>query len=86
MCPVYDFRNKSTGEVKTLTMKISEKDQYLKDNQDQEVYFGDTTMHLGDPVRLGVRKIDGGFKEVLQKIAERTPGGNYMKSNTTAQI
>lgn len=23
---------------------------------------------LGDPVRLGLRKIDGGFKEVLQRI------------------
>ena len=23
---------------------------------------------LGDPVRLGIRKIDGGFKEVLQRI------------------
>jgi putative FmdB family regulatory protein len=23
---------------------------------------------MGDPVRLGIRKIDGGFKEVLQRI------------------
>lgn len=31
---------------------------------------------LGDPVRLGVRRIDNGFKEVLQKIHERSPRSN----------
>jgi hypothetical protein len=31
---------------------------------------------FGDPVRLGVRRVDDGFKEVLSKISER----NY-KSN-----
>jgi len=29
---------------------------------------------LIDPVRLGVRKIDGGFREVLSKINEKTAG------------
>jgi hypothetical protein len=32
---------------------------------------------LGDPVRLGIRKIDGGFREVLHKIGSN----NGVKSN-----
>lgn len=80
--PVYDFRNKDTGEIFTLNMKIAEKEQYLKDNPHIESYFGDTQMNIGDPVRLGVRK-DGGFKEVLQKIHSRAPGSRL---NTIADI
>jgi putative FmdB family regulatory protein len=33
-----------------------------------------TAPSLGDSVRLGVRRIDNGFKEVLQKVHETTPG------------
>lgn len=35
-----------------------------------------TAPALGDPVRLGIRRPDGGFKEVLQKIHEKVPGSN----------
>ena len=31
---------------------------------------------LGDPVRLGIRKPDQGFKEVMQKIHSNNPGSN----------
>lgn len=81
--PVYDFKNKDTDEVLTLTMKISEKEQYLQSNPNMESYFGDTRMNIGDPVRLGVRTAGGGFKEVLQKIHSRAPGSNL---NTIANI
>jgi hypothetical protein len=81
--PVYDFRNKDTGDIVTLTMKISEKQQYLQDHPNMESYFGDTQMNIGDPVRLGVRKVDGGFKDVLQQVHARTPGSNL---NTIANI
>lgn len=71
--PTYSFRNKETGEVFDQLMKISEKDQYLLDNPNlEQVHLSATA--IGDPVRLGVRKMDGGFKEVLQKIHSRTPG------------
>lgn len=80
--PTYDFRNKDTGEVFTQTMKIAEKEQFLADNPHIE------QTHLsapatGDPVRLGVRKTDNGFKEVLQKIHSRTPGSQL---NRTTKI
>jgi len=31
---------------------------------------------IGDPVRLGIRTVDDGFREVLSKIHERTPRSN----------
>jgi putative FmdB family regulatory protein len=31
---------------------------------------------IGDAVRLGIRKIDGGFKEVLQRIHAANPKSN----------
>lgn len=35
-----------------------------------------TAPTLGDPVRLGITRPDGGFKEVLQKIHDKNPGSN----------
>lgn len=83
--PTYDFRNKDTGEITTRIMKIAEKEQYLADNPHLESYIG-TAPAMGDPVRMGVRKIDGGFKEVLQKISERTPGGKAIRDHSTQQL
>lgn len=35
-----------------------------------------------DPVRVGARKMDTGFKEVLQKIHERAPGSELNKTSS----
>lgn len=70
--PTYDFKYKGSDEVFTKVMKIAEREQYLKDNPDVDVVL--TAPQLIDPVRLGVRKIDNGFKEVLQKVHEKTAG------------
>lgn len=48
--------------------------KYLEENPDLETIIGAPSM--GDPVRLGVRKHDDGFREVLSKIGS----ANY-KSN-----
>jgi hypothetical protein len=70
--PTYDFKYKDTEEVFTKVMKIAEKEQYLLDNPNVEPVMSAPVMI--DPVRLGVRKIDNGFKEVLQRVHEKTPG------------
>jgi hypothetical protein len=80
--PTYDFRNKDTGEVFEKIMRISEMEQYLSDNPSIEIYHSQGPA-LGDPVRLGIRKVDKGFKEVLQKIHSKTPGSQL---NTLADI
>lgn len=73
--PTYTFRNKQTGEVFDRLMKISDREQFLIDNPDLESIIGGAPA-MGDSVRLGIRKPDGGFNEVLSKIS----AANY-KSN-----
>jgi hypothetical protein len=80
--PTYDFRNKETGEVFERIMKISEKDQYLLDNPNLEQTIT-TAPAFGDPTKLtSTRKFDTGFKEVLQRIHEKTPGSQLNKSSS----
>jgi hypothetical protein len=75
--PLYDFKNKDTGEVFEKMMSISAKEEYLIANPNIEPVLGMNM--LIDPVRLGVRKTDQGFKEVLQRIHEKTPGSQLNK-------
>lgn len=70
--PFYKFKNKETQEVVEKFLKISEKESFLKDNPELESIL--EAPMLCDPVRVGARKMDTGFKEVLQKIHEKTPG------------
>lgn len=75
--PTYDFKDEETGEITTHVMKIAELDEFKKNNPNLRQVLGATAM--GDPVRLGIRKHDDGFREVLNKIADRTPGGKGLK-------
>jgi hypothetical protein len=78
--PTYMFNNKETGEITEVSMKISELDPYRASNPNLETII--QAPMICDPVRVGARKMDTGFKEVLQKIHERTPGSKLNKSST----
>lgn len=71
--PTYDFRNKDTGEVFERIMSFSAKTEFLAENPNIEALITGTPP-LIDPVRLGVTRPDQGFKEVLQRINEKTAG------------
>ena len=77
--PLYEFRNKETGEVFERFMSIASREEYLKENQDVEPVL--SAPPLMDPVTLGVRRPDQGFKEVLQRIDKLTPGSK-LKTNS----
>ena len=62
----YTFLNKSTNEEFDISMPISELDDYKKNNPHLEQML--TSMRLGDPTRLGLRKPDSGFRDVLKKV------------------
>jgi hypothetical protein len=76
--PTYTFKNLQTGEVTEHIMKIAELDQFKADHPELERYICDAPS-FGDPVRLGLIKPDAGFKEVLQKIADKTPGAKGLR-------
>lgn len=79
--PTYEFRNKETGEVTEVFMKMSAREQYLIDNPHLEQTMTQAPAFTGDHIII---KKDSGFKEVLQKINERVPGG--MKNSGSSQL
>ena len=82
--PTYVFKNTETEEIFEVVMKMSEVDQYKLDNPTHERHYQGYAPPIGDPVRLGVHKKDSGFKEVLQKIKEKTTYADFDK--TSSQI
>jgi hypothetical protein len=72
--PFYIFRNKNTGDEFEKFLKISELDQYRMDNPDLETVI--QAPGFSDPVRIGRMKPSNGFRDVLQKIKEGSPGSN----------
>lgn len=66
--PVYSFRDLNTNETFDDSMSISAKEEYLKDNPHivQEIFH--SAIPQGDPFRLGIRKPDQGFKDILKNI------------------
>jgi hypothetical protein len=77
--PTYTFRNTKTNEIFDKLMSWDSRQEYLAQNPDLEVIMGSPAM--GDSVRLGVRRVDDGFREVLSKIG----AANY-KSNLADKL
>ena len=67
--PTYQFKNEETGEVTEHFMKLSEMEQFKKDNPHMTPVIGASGLVRG----TGDIKTDSGFKEVLHKVAEAHP-------------
>jgi hypothetical protein len=79
--PTYVFRNKETGEQFEQVMRMSELDPFREANPELETVI--QAVAFGDPTKLSsTRKFDTGFKEVLQRIHEKTPGSQLEKSSS----
>ena len=79
--PTYVFRNKETGEQFEQVMKISQLDPFRAENPHLETVI--QSVAFGDPTKLSsTRKFDSGFKEVLQKIHDRSPGSELNKTSS----
>jgi len=77
--PNYTFRNNETDEVFDITMSISERDQYVQNNPHlTQLITGAPS--IGDPHRLGLKKPDEGFRDVLRNIKSHHPGSRKTKS------
>lgn len=65
--PRYTFRHNETNEEFDITMSISERDQYVLNNPHlTQIITGAPS--IGDPTRLGLRKPDEGFRDVLRNV------------------
>jgi len=77
--PLYEFIDTQTDEKFDKFMSISSREDYLKENPHIQPVL--SAPPLVDPVSVGVRRTDQGFKEVLQRIDKLTPG-SILKSTT----
>lgn len=69
--PNYTFEDKETGQQWILLLSIADKEQYLSDNPNVKQVL--TAAAFGDPVRLGIRKPDTNFRDVLKEIKSHHP-------------
>lgn len=84
--PLYEFEDTDTGEKFEIMLKISEREDFLKANPNVKSVMS-APMIVGGVD--GLRKVDDGFNEVLQKIGEQNPqtpfGREVIKSTTAKQ-
>lgn len=64
--PTYTFENTRTGKVHDEFMSISQLGEYLAANPQLQQIITEAPA-LGDPVRLGLKKPDANFRDVLKK-------------------
>lgn len=64
--PTYDMKNTLTDEEFEIQLSMAEREAYLQDNPHIKQIFKKFPATL-DSVRLGIRKPDRAFNDVLQK-------------------
>lgn len=74
--PLYEFKNEESGEVSEFWMKISELDDF-KANNPQLKQFHSGGFSIGDTVRMGMKKPDQSFRELVKHIHNKV-GGNHL--------
>lgn len=65
--PIYSFRDKNTQETFDEMMTWDQKVQFLEENPHIESIITSAPA-IGDSVRLGLKKPDQGFRDVLKNI------------------
>lgn len=91
---IYTFKNKRSGKTKEYEMRISEYDQFKKDNPNLErvIDLVGVALHtLGNRTVTEIAaKKDPGWAEVLSKIGEQNPhtqlNQDYTKNKTAKKI
>lgn len=81
--PIYDFKCNQCETVFEVSCTISSKDNQSCPECGSSEYnhYFKSTPAMGDSVRLGIRRNDDGFKEVLSKI-----GQNNYRSNLSDKL
>lgn len=81
--PTYEFYNKDTGEEFEVFMKISEREEYLKNNPH-------ITPRVSAPAIISgsgsYQKAPSGFNEVLSKVAEAHPNSEVGRKHGKKSI
>jgi hypothetical protein len=84
----YTFKNLETNQIEEVVLRINDYDLFVKNNPHLQRFFepSDVLNVIGG---VGGIKTDGGFKEVLSKVAEAHPNSELAKrtvSRTSDQV
>lgn len=77
--PIYTFEDTNTGERMEKMMKISELDEFRANNPHLKTLILGAPS-IGDPYRMGLKKPDAGFRDVLKNIKSHHPGSKSTKN------
>lgn len=86
--PTYSFLDTETGEEFDLMMKISEREEFLKENKHIKPVISAPSIVSGVSTSAQNR-VPNGFKEVLSKVAEAHPEsvvGDRYRSKSIKEI
>lgn len=72
--PIYSILNTETDDIFEVNLKFNDLESYLYDNPSFKQVFTKFPAS-GDPARLGKKKPDDGFRDVLREV------GNVHKKN-----
>lgn len=81
--PTYTFRDMNTGEEFEAFMKISELDEFRKNQPNLVLVVSAPGIVGGTGDRV---KTDGGFKDVLKKIGDAHPGSELHSKHGSKDI
>ncbi len=77
--PAYDYKCKSCGNIFEEFRTIEKRNDLSQcpecGSNKVEMSFGNNAVNIGDPVLLGVKKVDDGFKQLLKNIKKNHPDG-----------
>lgn len=79
--PTYTFLNTETGEYFDLTMSMSQREDYVKNNPSHKQQL--SSIRIGDPVTYGLYKTDNSFSNRLKEIKKNNYGSNIRTGNIT---
>jgi hypothetical protein len=74
----YTFLDTKTNKEFDISMPISELDAYIKNNPHLQQVL--SAPHIADPTRLGLRKPDSGFRDVLKRIKSGSGRNNTINT------
>jgi hypothetical protein len=72
MMPTYSFKDEDTGETVTHYLSLKEREVFLETNPNYKQVLA--APGLGDSVRLGIRRHDDGFNDVLKNVKSHHRG------------
>lgn len=88
--PIYEYSCSECEQLFEKIRKMSQMEEPLSEpcplcGATGHITQQATAANFGDPIRMGLKKPDAGFGDVLKKIKKAHPAGNWSNNKFSAQ-